>query len=198
MKLPIIVYGAPGAGASMLIWIIKRLCNVNYHIEDPLDELGTAHGQPLLSHWFGDDTVFDAFKNEPEQEQVVHAALTSNTIGKLGEYCSFSIYFEDQIDVEETAVLCYNKIPWWQDKTLKEIAGHLMDNKLSHSIYNNCCNISVKTMFHSEAENLVDLVAQHLGINAQHDTNNYKLICNVIERWREGNNQIFKKDRHGL
>lgn len=198
MKLPIIVFAAPGAGASMLIWIIKRLRNENYHIDDPLDELGTAHGQPLLPHWYGDDAVFDAFKHEPEQEQVVHAALTNKTIAKLGDYCSFSIYFEDQVDVDNTAVLCYNKIPWWQDETLKDIADHLADNKLSHSTYSNCCNISVKTMLYGEAEHLVELVAQHLCINAQHDKNNYKLICNVIQRWREGNNQIFKKDRHGL
>jgi len=199
MKLPIIVFAAPGAGASMLIWIIKRLRDTDYDVADPLDDLGTAHNQPLLQHWYGDEKEFDAFHHEPEREQVVHAALTTSTVGKLGVYCSFSIYFEDDFDIKQTAVLCYNKIPWWQDKTFERIVNHLThDNKLSHQTYDNCCNIPLKTMLYGPVEDLVELVGQHLGIDARHNIDNYNLICNVMHQWRNGNNQIFKKDEHGL
>jgi hypothetical protein len=203
MKLPIIVYGASGAGASMLIWIIKRLRDTDYDVDDPLDNLGTAHNQPLLVHWFGNDKDFDAFKNEPEREQVVHAGLNSRTVKKLGDYCSFSIYFEDEDDVNQTAVLCYHKIPWFQEQfpnnTFDEIVKHLMhQNELSYLTYDNCCNISLKTMLYGPIEGLIELVGQHLNIDTQLSNNNYKLICNVVQKWREGNNQIFKKGTHGL
>jgi len=194
MKLPIIVYGAPGAGASMLIWIIKRLRDTTYAVNNPLDNLGTAHNQPLLPHWFGSNKEFDTFSNCPEKEQVVHAALTLFTKDKIEDHCSFSIYFEDDVDVNDTAILCHYKIPRFSNQNFEEIVNHLVnDNELSHLTHGSCCNIPLKTMLYRPVEDLLELVSQHLKVNPQQNIDNYNLICNVIHKWRNGNQEILKK-----
>lgn len=194
MKLPIIVYGAPGAGASMLIWIIKRLRDATYDVDDPLDDLGTAHNQPLLPHWFGDEKEFSTLYNCPEREQVIHAALTLFTKDKISDHCSFSIYFEDDVDVNDTAILCHYKIPRFSRQKFEEIVNHLVyDNELSHLTYNNCCNIPLKTMLYRPVEDLLELVGQYLKVDPQNNSDNYNLICNIVHKWRVGNQEILKK-----
>ena len=100
-------------------------------------------------------------------------------------------------------MLCYYKIPWFQtqfpNNTFEEIVKYLIhNNKLSYLTHDNCCNISLKTLLYGPVENLVELVGRHLDINPQLNIENYNLIFNVIHKWRAGNNQIFKKDKHGL
>jgi hypothetical protein len=51
---------------------------------------------------------------------------------------SFSIYFEDEDDINQTAMLCYYKIPWFQtqfpNNTFEEIVKYLIQHAVNVNV----------------------------------------------------------------
>lgn len=188
MKLPILVYGVSGCGASIVIWTIKKILWPDLHTDDPLDSLNTAHNQSLCPHWSGQMPFNDVFSHRPPQDRVIHVEPSMSTVSYHTIYPSIMIRLETDKDVEQVALLCKHKIPNFSEEQLSDvkISGKInvhANRQLKHAL-----NITVSELFYSDLHTLLDQFYVWCGRNKNAE---YETIVNIHTRWRTGNNLIL-------
>ena len=185
-----LLYASAGAGASMLTWIIKRLLNPKYYCSNPIDSLGSAHNQPLCSHWFGDDNHFvEILKQTPEKEQIIHCDPNFVTVKKASQYVSIYIDLQDSEDVRQAAIFCQKKIPAYHQRSLTTIGYMLLSQRLDPELYNFTICIPFKQLFYGNIDVLLKRVAECVGAPLDQDT---ATISSVVAQWRHGNDDIIR------
>jgi len=188
MSLPILVYGAPGAGASIIIWTIKKILHPDYPVEDPIDQYLSAHGQPLLSHWFGDlDEMTQILSKAPAREKIIHCELNPKTRAYGQNHITFVVYFEDDLDIVQATSLAKRKIPKYIDFDWEDVKS-IVSKGLCSSTLPDALNIPFKQLFYGDLEILLNNIAEHLNVS---NITNLPTLTAAHDKWRRGNQTIL-------
>lgn len=196
MTKPILVWGTKGLGCSMLIWIIKKLRDPKYFIDDPIDpETFSAHRQPRTVHWFGDVPLPEFIQNSgvPEIEQIYHCEPNFKTFNHYNkspqDYKSIVIYAASVIELQQIAVLQKYKDPPL-DYSIQDLFQFLciddvyIKKGLPHSL-----NISFSEFFTDDITELLHTLTSFLEIDPT--TCNFDAIKTIHYKWYCGSKQLL-------
>lgn len=191
MKLPVVVFASVGAGASIMMWTVKKILWPKSHPNNPLDHLNAAHNQSLY-HWGGSESFNIFCEKVSQSEQVFHVEPLPQYMGPCQEYPSIFIHAHDKKSINEVSILTKKKLPdHYNHQPLELIEQSQIEKNNLLLEYVNQPNVKYFTFYdlaHGDLTKLLDQVYHYLNTSpsSSHDT-----IVKIHQRWREGNQRLW-------
>ena len=183
---PIFVWGGGGKCCSMIIWIIKKLINPNYTVDNPIDEFFTAHGQPLNPHWFG-EIPLDDYLNKHHVEKIYHCEPLHVTWGKTSNYKNIVVIATTDEEMKQVAIFKKYKIKEFQNQDLKNSYHVIKKDYYVDKQLDGALNITVSDIFTKEIMPTIEHLVNYLNLPQK----DYKKIVDVHKIWYNFNYQLF-------
>jgi hypothetical protein len=186
---PIYIFGTGGAGVSLVIWMIKKMVNPSYPIDNPISPEYNAHSQPLLPHWgFDNKTAEEILQGCPEQEQILHCEPNINTWGKTPTKSTIVIRADSKEELQKIAVLRKHKIDIYQNEKVQSLYESLLDNLYVTMTIPGAFNITFSQLASYDIENLLTDLCKFLGIK---DLSAMPDVIAIHKIWQEGNDLLL-------
>jgi len=183
---PIFVWGGGGKCCSIIIWIIKKLINPNYTVDNPIDEFFTAHGQPLNPHWFG-EIPLDDYLSKHHVEKIYHCEPLYTTWGKTLNYKNIVVTATTDEEIKQVAIFKKYKIKEFQNQDLKNSYHVIKKDYYVDKQLDGALNITVSDIFTKEIMPTIEHLVNYLNL-PQRD---YEKIVNIHKIWYNFNYQLF-------
>jgi hypothetical protein len=188
---PIYIFGTGGTGVSMLIWMIKKIINPDYFVDDPISNLYNAHNQPLLQHWgVNNDSLDKILSGAPEKERIVHCEPNSQTWGKTPPKSTIVISAKNTEDLQKIAVLRKCKIDIYHDMNLNTLYNLLLENSYTSMSIPDAFNMSTDQLITRNIEPLIVDLCSFLDVENTLAKSN---IIDVHSKWQDGNELLFNQ-----
>ena len=183
---PIFVWGGGGKCCSILIWIIKKIINPDYAVENPIDELFTAHNQPLNPHWFG-KIPLDDFLKKNHLEKIYHCEPLYATWGKTLNYKNIVVTATTDEEMKQVAIFKKYKIKEFQDQDLKNFYLKIKNDYYVSKQLDGALNLSVSDIFTEDIMRTIEQLTNYLNLPQQE----YQKIIDIHKIWYNANYQLI-------
>lgn len=202
MIRPILVWGTKGTCCSMLIWIIKKLSDPEYFVENPINASGAAHNQPMPEHWYGNTLLEDVINGSdiPLFERVYHCEPTSVTWTQGLEYKSIAVHASTRKELQQIAVFQkyknYDHLTTTLDISIRDLYRVVESNSYVRQPKPGALNFTVGDINNKDIHPVLEQICKYLEIPV--NTKSIDIITKVHSLWVDGNNNLLNKHLHKL